>query len=137
MATVTSRAATSPPLKILGMDSPWLHDVTTPLAERFDDAGGVIEIVGVMDQAHLIADLGGQGGELLVRSMKPRMALDGRLVDDQVGGGQPVDQRRVERRVGAEGQGPIAGPDAEGRRRDRVDRRPTLDRERAKRDRAA
>ena len=95
----------------------------------------VVEVVGVVDQAHPGAEAGGQAGQLLVGGVDLGFGEVRRLVDDQVGGGEPVDQAGVERRVGAEAQRPAAGADAEGRRGDRVERRPALDRERAERHR--
>ena len=83
-----------------------------------------------MDEAHLGAEVGGERGELFVGGVDAVVGL----VDDEVCLREPLDQRQVERGVGADAEGAAACRDADGGRRDVVDRQPGLDAERAELD---
>src|SRR5690242_14269495 len=81
--------------EIPGIGRPPSDLVDPPLAEWFDRAGIGVEVIREMRDPHLGAKRSGQGGELLVGGVRPGVRQRRRLVDDQVGRGEPLDQARV------------------------------------------
>src|ERR1700722_4238829 len=66
--------------------------VDPPLAQDLDRAGVGVEVVRQGREPHPGSQRPGQGGELFIGGVDPRVGHRGRLVDDQVGGGEPLDQ---------------------------------------------
>ena len=78
-----------------------------------------------------MAKFRGQAGQLFVGGVNARVSQVGRLMDDEVARGQPLDQGWVEGCIGAKAQRAPGRFDAKGRCRDGVDRPSALDRKRA------
>jgi hypothetical protein len=73
--------------------------LTVTLAKWLDHARGRVEVVGIVRQAHPGPELGGKSGKFLIRCVDAGVSHVRRLVDDEMGGGKPVDERRVISRV--------------------------------------